>query len=154
MSPNMDDRAGARSGTFGRPWEAQLLAGGVESDQSFAVIELIVGRGDGPPRHRHQLEDETIIVLAGCLTVALGEQMKLVTEGECIVLPKGRDHSYRVDSEEARLLVIVAPPGLEATCLEDVWHGNDLERLVAVAARFRIDITGPALAETGRGDGD
>ena len=145
MSPSKDDRAGARSGTFGRSQEARLLAGGVESDQPFALIKLIVERGDGPPRHRHQSEDETIIVLAGCLTVALGDQLHLVSEGECIVLPKGRDHSYRVDSEEARLLVIVAPPGLEAAYLEDVWHGNDLERLVVVAARFGIDITGPAL---------
>lgn len=127
----------------------RVLAGASETAGRFVLMEISAVGGGGPPRHRHNAEDETIYVLEGSLTVVLDDQPRLVRARECIVLPRGRDHTYRVNSGEARLLVCFTPAGLEASYLEGAWHGDDLERLVAVAATYGIEVTGPPLAEDG-----
>jgi quercetin dioxygenase-like cupin family protein len=132
----------------------RLLAGASETSGQFALIEIAAVRGDGPPRHRHDAENEAIYVLDGTLTVAVDDHVRQVRQCECIVFPRGRDHTYKVDSDEARLLIVFAPAGLEATYLDGVWHADDLERLIAVAARYGIDVTGPPVGETdGAADG-
>jgi quercetin dioxygenase-like cupin family protein len=132
-----------------------MLAGATDTGGRFALIEITGERGTGPPRHRHHAEDETIYVLAGQVLVLLGEQVRTVSAGECIVLPQGRTHTYRIVSDEARLLVVIAPAGLEASYPDGIWHGDDFERLVAVAARYGIEVTGPPLEPNGTvGAGD
>ncbi len=122
-----------------------VLAGATDTGGRFALIEINGERGTGPPRHSHHAEDETIYVLAGQVLVLLGEQVRTVTVGECIVLPQGWAHTYRIVSDEARLLVVIAPAGLEASYLDGLWHGDDFERLVMVAAGYGIEVTGPPL---------
>ena len=52
-----------------------------------------------------------------------------------------------VESEEARVLVVASPAGLEGFLYEmDETKGaaeHTLERLVGVAARYGVDFTGP-----------
>ena len=69
--------------------------------------------------------------------------------GESILLPREREHTYAVGPGGARLIVLVAPAGLEGYYQElsqpNSWPCayQDAERLVVVAARYGIDITGP-----------
>ena len=120
----------------------------------FALVETRARRGEGPPRHVHTREDEVVYVLEGRLTVYAGEEPLDAPAGSCVLLPRGGEHTYRVESEEARLLVLLLPAGLEG-CYRELGQlmvgpdggpgaGSDrVERLVATAARYGVEITGP-----------
>ncbi len=112
-----------------------------------AIMERIERRGAEPPFHLHNREDEIVCVLAGKLTYYMDEETQTATAGTCVFLPRGMEHTFTVESEEARLLVMVAPAGLEGFYQEldgEGFEGNgDHERLVTVAARYGVEIIGP-----------
>ena len=49
----------------------------------------------------------------GRLTLQAGEQQFELVAGAAAVVPMGVAHTFRVDSESARVLVLSTPPGLE-----------------------------------------
>ena len=78
----------------------------------FALIEFLFPRNASPPLHTHP-QDESYFVLDGLLTLQVeSEQFGLGTGGAAAV-PMGIPHTFRVDSETARVLVISTPAGLE-----------------------------------------
>ena len=112
-----------------------------------AILERVERRGEEPPLHLHNREDEIVYVLEGELTYYVDEATHDATAGTCVFLPRGCEHSFSVESEEARLLVLVSPAGLEGFYGEMDGDGTganrDIERLVTVAARYGVEITGP-----------
>jgi quercetin dioxygenase-like cupin family protein len=122
----------------------RLLVAGSATGDHLALLEMRASAGRGIARHVHELEDEVVYVLEGELTFYVGEEVHRAGPGSCLVLPKGIEHSYVVESGQARLLVTVTPAGLEGL-LEDVNRTGrvDVERLITVAARYGITITGP-----------
>ncbi len=125
--------------------QVRTLVAGSATDNHLALLEIHASAGRGIVRHVHELEDEVVYVLKGELTFQIGEEVLHAREGSCLVLPRGIEHSYVVESERAQLLVAVVPAGLEGI-LEDVRQTDrvDVERLITVAARYGITITGPA----------
>ena len=75
--------------------------------------------------------------------------------GTCALLPRGREHSFSVESDEARLLVILVPAGMEGHYRDRGCRATgDLERLVTEAAGYGVAIAGPAPGTpTGQGGG-
>ena len=69
--------------------------------------------------------------------------------GTWLFLPRGSEHTFSVESSEARLLVVLAPAGLESSLRESdqpdtqIAEQQKIERLVATAARYGVAITGP-----------
>src|SRR4029077_8641004 len=81
-------------------------------DGRFALIEFLLPHGASPPLHTHP-QDERYVVLEGHVTVqAAGERFELA-EGGTALVPMGVPHTFRVDSETARVLVLSTPAGLE-----------------------------------------
>jgi quercetin dioxygenase-like cupin family protein len=78
----------------------------------YALIEFLFPRGASPPRHTHP-QDESYIVVDGQLTVQAGEQRFALGPGGTAAVPMGVAHTFRVDSETARVLVLSTPAGLE-----------------------------------------
>jgi quercetin dioxygenase-like cupin family protein len=78
----------------------------------FALIEFFFPQYASPPRHTHP-QDESYVVLDGQLTVEAGGDRFALTEGGVAVVPMGVVHTFRVDSETARVLVLSTPSGLE-----------------------------------------
>jgi quercetin dioxygenase-like cupin family protein len=78
----------------------------------FALIEFLMSRHTSPPRHHHP-QDETFILLDGRLTFIGGEQRFECEAGATWVVPRGVIHTFRVESETARLLVVSTPAGLD-----------------------------------------
>ena len=115
-----------------------------------AVLERVERRGEEPPLHLHNREDEIVYVLEGELTYYVDEATHNATAGMCVFLPRGCEHTFSVESEEARLLVMVVPAGLEDFYEELDGKGTganaDIERLVTIAARYEVEITGPPLS--------
>jgi Cupin domain len=71
-----------------------------------------MSRHTSPPRHTHP-QDETFIMLEGELTFVAGENRFTAGPGATWVVPRGVEHTFRVDSETARLLVVSVPAGLD-----------------------------------------
>ena len=78
----------------------------------YALIEFLFPRGASPPRHTHP-QDESYIVVDGQLTVQADERRFELGPGGTAAVPMGIAHTFRVDSETARVLVLSTPAGLE-----------------------------------------
>jgi hypothetical protein len=86
-------------------------------DGRFALIEFLFPRHASPPRHTHP-QDESYVVLDGLITVESGEHRFTLTTGGVAVVPMGVVHTFRVDSNTARVLVLSTPSGLERMVLD------------------------------------
>ena len=78
----------------------------------FALIEFVFPHLASPPRHTHP-QDESYVVLEGRLTIEAGERRFSLGPGGAGVVPMGVVHTFRVDSETARVLVLSTPSGIE-----------------------------------------
>ena len=82
------------------------------SGGQFALIEHLLPHLASPPLHTHP-EDETYFVLEGRLTLVAGEQRFELGPGDAGTAPAGVPHTFRIDSEVARVLLLSTPAGLE-----------------------------------------
>jgi quercetin dioxygenase-like cupin family protein len=78
----------------------------------YALIEFLFPRHASPPRHSHP-QDETFIVLEGEVTMVAGETRIQLQAGGIAAVPMGVVHTFRVDSDTARVMVLSTPAGLE-----------------------------------------
>jgi quercetin dioxygenase-like cupin family protein len=83
------------------------------TDGRFSLIEFLFPHLASPPLHTHP-QDESYFVLEGQLTLQAGEERFELAPGGAAVVPMGVAHSFRVDSETARVLVLSTPAGIEA----------------------------------------
>jgi quercetin dioxygenase-like cupin family protein len=91
---------------------AIVRAPGEAVDGRFALIEFLFPRHASPPLHTHP-QDESYIVLEGQLTVQAGADRFELDAGGVGVIPAGVAHTFRVDSDTARVLVLSTPEGIE-----------------------------------------
>jgi mannose-6-phosphate isomerase-like protein (cupin superfamily) len=124
------------------------------SNGRLALVEERGRRGDMPPLHVHHRDDETFYVIDGEVSLfAAGRQLTL-TAGQAALAPREVPHSYRVESEEARWLVITTPAGFEsfirrvaepapAEELPEPGRPLDQALLAQAAADVGIEILGP-----------
>ena len=107
-------RVGALPGTPAQGSDSvRVLVSGADTGGRYALIETRERRGGEPPLHAHTNEDEVVYVLAGRVTVWVGEERRDCPTGTCVLLPRGGEHTFQVESGEARLLVLLLPAGLE-----------------------------------------
>jgi len=78
----------------------------------YALIEFLFPHRASPPLHTHP-QDESYIVLDGRMTVVAGDRRFELDAGAAAAVPAGVAHTFRVDSESARVLVLSTPAGLE-----------------------------------------
>src|SRR3954453_9421075 len=78
----------------------------------FALIEFLFPHHASPPLHTHP-QDESYFVLEGQLTVQAAEQRFELERGATAVVPFAVPHTFRVNSDAARVLVISTPAGIE-----------------------------------------
>ena len=91
---------------------ATIKVPGEASDGRFALIEFLFPHGASPPLHTHP-QDESYVVLEGRLTLRAGEERFELEAGGAAVVPMGVAHTFRVDTDTARVLVLSTPAGLE-----------------------------------------
>lgn len=86
-----------------------VKAGETRGRNSVAVTEYTTRKGEEPPSHTHQTEDEMFYVLEGAIAFRCGEASFELEKGGFIFLPCGIEHSYTILSEEpVRLIVVTA----------------------------------------------
>jgi quercetin dioxygenase-like cupin family protein len=94
-------------------WLLTFLATGEETRGQFALMEQVARKGNVPPRHIHHREDETFYVVEGEMTFSVGDRTIKATAGTMVFAPRDVAHSFTIDSEQVRMLVMVAPAGAE-----------------------------------------
>ena len=139
-------------------WFIQNLAvvkvSGDETGGAWSIVELTGPKGDMPPLHVHQREEEAFYVLDGEMTLFVGDDEIHLSAGECAVAPRGIPHVYRVDSDQARWLAIASPAGFERFVAEAATPAEaltlppgppevDPAQLAEIAADYGIEILGP-----------
>jgi membrane protease YdiL (CAAX protease family)/quercetin dioxygenase-like cupin family protein len=127
------------------------LLTGEDTGGRFALLETVETRGREPPGRIHTREDLAVYVLEGLVRFCTDGAWRECSAGACVLLPRGTEHTFAVRSERARLLVLLAPAGLEGYYRELDEHAGaatagmtDFERLVTVAARYGVAIAVPA----------
>lgn len=93
----------------------RIIISGADTDGSYAVIEMQVPPGGGPPPHAHPDTQEMFYVLEGTVEFHTTAGKTVVHEGGFVNIPFGGSiHCFRNTSGNfARLLCTVVPAGLE-----------------------------------------
>src|SRR3954469_18793920 len=91
-----------------------VLLSGEQTDGRFAMIDMLIPPGGGPPPHRHDFE-ECFRVLEGSVEVHLRDLPPVrLDAGDSANIPANAPHSFRnAGRATARLLCTVVPAGLE-----------------------------------------
>lgn len=90
------------------------LAEGHETGGLLTALEVVVRKGLEPPPHIHTREDEYYYVLDGVFTFAVGDETFEAGPGTFMSLPRGVSHTFTVEADGARALVLATPGGMEA----------------------------------------
>ena len=114
----------------------RILIRGEETENRFAVIEMLVPPGAGPAPHAHPDIQETFYVAEGEVEFRTEKGKQLAATGAYINIPFGGGaHAFRnLSDKPARLVCTVTPAGLESMFRE--ISGLPPEQVRAVAAKY------------------
>jgi len=94
-------------------WLLTFLATAEETRGQFALIEATTRKGNVPPRHTHHREEETFYVLEGEMSISVGDRTIKAMPGTVVCLLRDVAHSFTIESEQLRMLILLTPAGLE-----------------------------------------
>jgi quercetin dioxygenase-like cupin family protein len=119
--------------------------------------EQLLPHRSSPPLHVHHAEDEAWFVLEGTLTFQVADRTWTAEAGSFAWAPRGLPHTFRVDSQGARLLALALPgtfdrfvratgrPAAAATLPPPLEGSPDMAGLVAAARAHGMEVLGPPL---------
>ncbi len=82
----------------------------VETGSGAAFLEYVTRKGEEPPSHSHDTEDEMFYVLEGAISFQCGAESFDLEKGGFIFLPCGIEHSYTILSDTLVRLIVVTSP--------------------------------------------
>jgi quercetin dioxygenase-like cupin family protein len=93
----------------------RILLGEADCDGALGVVEMALSPGaSGPPLHLHPTHAEAFYVLAGQLSLQVGEELVTGGPGTWACAPKDVPHTLgNFGTDEGRLLCMFAPGGFE-----------------------------------------
>lgn len=129
---------------------------GSENGDAYTMIE-VQGPGIATPHHIHEREEEGFYVVGGEVTLIIGEESINAGPGTFAFVPRGTPHGFRLESRDAKLLLLLTPGAAGHEDLfreigEPAGHHAvppppqsppDFARLAATAARHGTRIVGP-----------
>lgn len=133
-------------------------ATGAETDNAYSLCEVQGPAGFAIPRHIHEHEHEGFLVLQGSVTLLVDGAERRLDAGAFGFAPAGTEHCFRLDSDDARLILLITPgaaghEGMFAAMGEpaktrsipDAPTDVDPEALARVAFEHGSVIVGPPL---------
>jgi mannose-6-phosphate isomerase-like protein (cupin superfamily) len=124
-----------------------------ETENAYALIEIIMQINSAVPHHIHTHENESFYIQEGEMEFQLGEETIVATPGTFVHSPKGQPHSFRnIGEKPAKLLCWLTPSSLEKLFMEigtKVSAENvkplgvtpeDIEKLLAIAPEYGLEI--------------
>ncbi len=134
-----------------------LKATADQTEGRFTAFELRLPKDFASPLHVHKNEDEFFLVLAGEIRLQHGADVVEGVAGSLVYTPRGINHAFRVDSQEARLLLFFGPAGVEGFFREAATPARSLSlppvdepvpdraTLVEMMSRHGTPVVGPPL---------
>lgn len=92
----------------------RVVLDGPATGASYSLVEERGALGCMTPRHVHEREAETFVVLDGALEGWCDGETRLVEAGSLIHLPARREHAFRVASSTAHFYTLITPAGFES----------------------------------------
>ena len=126
------------------------ILGPEQTGGTMSIVDSWSPAGSGPPRHVHQNEDETFVILTGTCRFWLDGEEFTAGAGESVFIPRGKEHTFKViGNEPCRHLVILTPGGFEGF-FADMAAGqfaipDDMPVIVESGERHNMTFTGPPL---------
>jgi quercetin dioxygenase-like cupin family protein len=150
--------AGPRQDAF--LWQGSLMEIKARAEDTGGALAVLDGHffeaGYGPPLHVHSREDEAMYVLEGQIRFRVGDEEFVSGPGSLVWQPRGIPHTFSVESEGARALVVFTPGGLEGMfeeggvpageSAEPTQRQYDPQAAAALARRYCFEVVGPQLA--------
>ena len=138
-----------------RLWFIASRAEILEAREDFSLIRILAPAGDQPPLHVHEHDDEGFYVLAGSMTLWVGDAPPVtLVPGEFALAPHGVPHTFRVGDTGGEFLItstagafaaFVAEAGepAEAPGLPTLHGPPDVDRLTRIASSHGITFLAP-----------
>lgn len=133
----------------------QIKARAEDTGGSLGLVEASFYQGFSPPLHIHRREDEAFYVLEGTIRFRQADDELVAGPGTWVWGPRGVPHTFRVESETARGLIMVTPGGFErmfeeggvpvGESPEPPVEEYDPEEAVVMSKRFGFEVVGPQL---------
>jgi ketosteroid isomerase-like protein/quercetin dioxygenase-like cupin family protein len=124
-----------------------LRATGQTTNGAFGLVENLMPPGFASPYHTHHLEDEAFYVLEGDMAFVCDGDWTIAGPGTYVFGPRNIPHGFKVLGDvPARMLLLCAPAGFDQFVVEmsePTPAPPDMAKLMAVAAKYRVDILGP-----------
>ena len=114
----------------------RVVAGREATGGDYTLLEIRSEPGAATAAHRHEREDQSILVLDGDLTVFVDGAATALSAGGQAFLPRGVPHRTEAGPGGARFLCICVPGGYEhlVDALQDpLLDPDDLSALLAAA---------------------
>lgn len=109
--------------SFSEQWTPKIIA---EVNDAAVKLAKLEGAFDW---HHHEHEDELFFVVKGELTIRLRDQNDIVlSEGECVLIPKGVEH-LPIAELEAHVLLFEPQTTLNTGTVETERTLKNLERI-------------------------
>jgi quercetin dioxygenase-like cupin family protein len=106
-----------------------FLASGEHTNNLFSLMYIEVHKGNEPPAHTHQWEDESYYILEGSIRFWVGEKVINAKAGNFIHLPKGVPHKFELQSDCVKELMWMTPSGLEKWFWDNSVPATDMQPL-------------------------
>jgi quercetin dioxygenase-like cupin family protein len=131
-----------------------LRATAQTTNGAFGLVEqLMMPPGFASPYHTHHLEDEAFYVLEGKMAFVCDGTWTIAGPGAYVFGPRNIPHGFKVVGDApARMLLLCTPGGFEqfvTEMSEPTPTPPDMAKLMAVAAKYKIDIHGPLPDQAG-----
>lgn len=124
---------------------------------AYSLFEVVSQPLGGPPPYIEHQEDECFYVLEGEFEFLDNDRTLRASSGSLIYIPRGNLRAYKnVGDKPGRMLVSQTPGGLHERFFEEIGEEAvdkvnpplmqdppDVERLVAIATRYGIELTSP-----------
>ena len=126
--------------------ELRILLSERECGGALGVVEMTLAPGDtGPPLHVHPTHAEAFYVLAGDLSLQVGDQVVTGGPGTWACAPTGVAHTLaNLGTVEGRVLCLFAPGGFERR-FERMVSGDAVAEAISESERA-TQLIGPPLS--------
>ena len=129
-----------------------LRATAQTTDGAFGLVEQVMPPGFASPYHTHHLEDEAFYVLEGELAFVCEGNWTIAGPGTFVFGPRDIPHGFKVVGNAPSRMLLLCTPGDFAQFVVELSEPTpappDMAKLVAVAAKYSIDILGPLPEQT------
>jgi len=134
-----------------------VKASGDETGDAYTLFHVRGPGGLATPMHRHENEEEGFYIVDGQVTVFADGTERQLGAGGFAFVPRGTTHGFRLDSEQATLLLLISPgnaghelmfremgqPALEPVLPAPSSEPVDPAVMAGIAARHGTIIVGP-----------